>query len=74
MLSLVDGDGVLTRMKISEVTANWRLFNRETLSVATGERLLSVAGDREHNLKAKDRLEVTRISEKGIEVKRGMTP
>ncbi|WP_407437659.1 conjugative transfer relaxase/helicase TraI [Lelliottia sp.] len=71
MLSLIDGDGVLTRMKISEVTADWRLFNRETLSVATGERLMSVAGDREHNLKAKDRLEVTRISEKGIEVKRG---
>lgn len=71
MLSLIDGDGVLTRMKISEVTADWRLFNRETLSVATGERLMSVAGDREHNLKAKDRLEVTQISEKGIEVKRG---
>ncbi|WP_041689768.1 conjugative transfer relaxase/helicase TraI [Enterobacter sp. 638] len=71
MLSLIDGDGVLTRMKISEVTADWRLYNRETLSVATGERLMSVAGDREHNLKAKDRLEVTQISEKGIEVKRG---
>lgn len=71
MLSLIDGDGVLTRMKISEVTADWRLYNSETLSVATGERLMSVAGDREHNLKAKDRLEVTQISEKGIEVKRG---
>ena len=71
MLSLVDGDGVLTRMKISDVTADWRLFNRETLSVASGERLIAVAGDREHGLKAKDRLEVTGISAKGIEVRRG---
>ncbi|KGB10104.1 conjugative transfer relaxase protein TraI [Enterobacteriaceae bacterium ATCC 29904] len=71
MLSLVDGDGVLTRMKISEVTADWRLFNREELNVASGERLMAVAGDREHGLKAKDRLEVTGISEKGIEVTRG---
>lgn len=71
VLSLIDGDGVLTRMKISDVTPDWRLFNRETLNVAAGERLLSVAGDREHNLKAKDRLEVTGISEKGIEVRRG---
>lgn len=39
--------------------------------MATGEKLLAVAGDREHSLKAKDRLEVTGISEKGIEVKRG---
>ncbi|KKY80319.1 conjugal transfer protein TraI [Enterobacter cloacae] len=71
MLSLVDGDGVLTRMKISEVTADWRLFNSETLNVASGECLMAVAGDREHGLKAKDRLEVTGISEKGIEVTRG---
>lgn len=71
VLSLIDADGVLTRMKISDVTPDWRLFNRETLNVAAGERLLSVAGDREHNLKAKDRLEVTGISEKGIEVRRG---
>lgn len=71
VLSLIDRDGVLTRMKISDVTADWRLFNREMLNVAEGERLLSVAADREHSLKAKDRLEVTAISEKGIEVKRG---
>ncbi|HGL4640844.1 TPA: type IV secretion system DNA-binding domain-containing protein [Enterobacter hormaechei] len=71
VLSLIDGDGVLTRMKIGDISADWRLFSRETLSVATGEKLLSVAGDREHSLKAKDRLEVTGISEKGIEVKRG---
>ncbi|ELU5570847.1 conjugative transfer relaxase/helicase TraI [Escherichia coli] len=71
MLSLIDGDGVLTRMKISEVTADWRLFNRETLNVATGERLMAVAGDREHDLKAKDRLEVTGVSDRGIEVRRG---
>ncbi|MDW2744995.1 MULTISPECIES: conjugative transfer relaxase/helicase TraI [Atlantibacter] len=71
MLSLIDGDGVLTRMKISDMTADWRLFNRETLNVAIGERLLAVAGDREHGLKAKDRLEVTDVSERGIEVKRG---
>lgn len=71
VLSLIDGDGVLTRMKIGDVSADWRLFSRETLSVATGEKLLAVAGDREHSLKAKDRLEVTGISEKGIEVKRG---
>lgn len=71
VLSLIDGDGVLIRMKIGDISADWRLFSRETLSVATGEKLLSVAGDREHSLKAKDRLEVTGISEKGIEVKRG---
>lgn len=71
VLSLIDGDGVLTRMKIGDVSADWRLFNRETLNVATGEKLLAVAGDREHSLKAKDRLEVTGISEKGIEVRRG---
>jgi len=71
MLSLIDCDGVLTRMKISEVTADWRLFNSETLNVASGERLMAVAGDREHGLKAKDRLIVTGISERGIEVKRG---
>lgn len=71
VLSLIDGDGVLTRMKISDVTADWRLFNREMLNVTAGERLLAVAGDREHSLKAKDRLEVTGISEKGIVVKRG---
>ena len=71
VLSLIDGDGVLSRMKIGDISADWRLFNRETLSVATGEKLLAVAGDREHSLKAKDRLEVTGISGKGIEVKRG---
>ncbi|MDP5163396.1 conjugative transfer relaxase/helicase TraI [Enterobacter ludwigii] len=71
VLSLIDGDGVLTRMKIGDISADWRLFSRETLSVATGEKLLAVAGDREHSLKAKDRLEVTGITEKGIEVKRG---
>ncbi|POT24484.1 conjugative transfer relaxase/helicase TraI [Citrobacter freundii] len=71
VLSLIDGDGVLTRMKLSDVTADWRLFNRETLNVSSGERLLAVAGDGEHHLKAKDRLEVTGISEKGIEVRRG---
>lgn len=71
VLSLIDDDGVLTRMKIGDISADWRLFSRETLSVATGEKLLAVAGDREHRLKAKDRLEVTGISEKGLEVKRG---
>ncbi|MGK3212800.1 MobF family relaxase [Enterobacter kobei] len=71
VISLIDGDGVLTRMKIGDISADWRLFSRETLSVATGEKLLAVAGDREHSLKAKDRLEVTGVSEKGIEVKRG---
>ncbi|EHA0391971.1 conjugative transfer relaxase/helicase TraI [Salmonella enterica] len=71
VLSLVDGDGVLTRIKIGDITADWRLFNRETLNVATGERLLAVAGDREHHLKAKERLEVTGINEKGIQVRRG---
>jgi len=71
VLSLIDDDGVLTRMKIGEVNADWRLFSSETLNVATGEKLLAVAGDREHSLKAKDRLEVTAITDKGIEVKRG---
>lgn len=44
VLSLIDGDGVLTRMKIGDISADWRLFSRETLSVATGEKLLAVAG------------------------------
>jgi hypothetical protein len=26
--SLIDGDGVLTRMKIGDVSADWRLFNQ----------------------------------------------
>nr|QLG00482.1 IncF plasmid conjugative transfer DNA-nicking and unwinding protein TraI [Leclercia adecarboxylata] len=58
-------------MKMTEVSADWRLFSSETLNVATGEKLVAVAGDREHSLKAKDRLEVTAITGKGIEVKRG---
>lgn len=70
MLSLIDSDGVLSRQKISDLTANWRLYNSENLSVVPGEKLISVAADKPTGLKAKDRLTVTAISEKGIEALR----
>lgn len=70
MLSLVDGDGVLSRQKISGLTADWRLYNSEQLNISTGEKLIAVAADREAGLKAKDRLQVTGMSDKGIEVQR----
>lgn len=70
MLSLVDGDGVLSRHKISSLTADWRLYNSEQLNISEGEKLLAVAADRATGLKAKDRLHVTAITPAGIEVQR----
>ncbi|EPP1042714.1 conjugative transfer relaxase/helicase TraI [Cronobacter sakazakii] len=70
MLSLVDGDGVLSRHKISSLTADWRLYNSEQLSISEGEKLLAVAADRTTGLKAKDRLQVTAITPAGIQVQR----
>ena len=70
MLSLVDGDGVLSRHKISSLTADWRLYNSEQLNINEGEKLLAVAADRTTGLKAKDRLHVTAITPAGIEVQR----
>jgi hypothetical protein len=43
------------------------LFNSENLSVVPGEKLIAVAGDKQAGLKAKDRLTVTAVSDKGIE-------
>ncbi|EOC1314851.1 conjugative transfer relaxase/helicase TraI [Cronobacter turicensis] len=70
MLSLVDGDGVLSRHKISSLTADWRLYNSEQLNISEGEKLLAVAADRTTGLKAKDRLQVTAITPASIEVQR----
>jgi hypothetical protein len=67
VLSLIDGDGVLVRQKIGDLTSDWRLFNSENLSVVPGEKLIAVAGDKQAGLKAKDRLTVTAVSDKGIE-------
>lgn len=70
MLSLVDGDGVLSRHKISSLTSDWRLYNSEQLNISEGEKLLAVAADRTTGLKAKDRLQVTAITPAGIQVQR----
>ncbi|EOC5773493.1 conjugative transfer relaxase/helicase TraI [Cronobacter sakazakii] len=70
MLSLVDGDGVLSRHKISSLTADWRLYNSEQLNISEGEKLLAVAADHTTGLKAKDRLQVTAITPAGIQVQR----
>ena len=65
MLSLIDGDGVLNRVKLSALTADWRLFTREQLSIAQGEQLFALAADRSAGLKARDRLTVTAL-ENGV--------
>lgn len=70
VLSLIDSDGVVVRQKISEMTADWRLYNSEHIGISSGEQLTAVASDRDAGLKAKDRLEVTGFSAKGIEVMR----
>jgi conjugative relaxase-like TrwC/TraI family protein len=61
MLSLVDSDGVLNRVKLSELSSDWRLFNSEQLGIAEGEQLFALAGDKASGLKARDRLTVTAI-------------
>lgn len=70
MLSLIDGDGVLSRVKMSALTGDWRLFTRETLSVALGEQLFALAADREAGLKARDRLTVTSVENGVLTVQR----
>lgn len=70
VLSLIDSDGVLSRMKTSELTADWRLYESENISISTGEQLIAVAGDKDAGLKAKDRLQVTGFSAGGIQVER----
>ena len=63
MLSLIDNDGVLSRVKLSSLSGDWRLFNREQLDIAQGEKLFALAGDKAAGLKARDRLTVTGINE-----------
>ncbi|ORM90098.1 conjugative transfer relaxase/helicase TraI [Pantoea cypripedii] len=70
MLSLIDGDGVLSRVKLSTLTADWRLFTREQLSIAQGEQLFALAADRSAGLKARDRLTVTALENGGMTVMR----
>ncbi|QKJ89284.1 IncF plasmid conjugative transfer DNA-nicking and unwinding protein TraI (plasmid) [Paramixta manurensis] len=61
MLSLIDSDGVLSRVKLSALNGDWRAFTQEKLSVAPGERLFAVAGDKQAGLRARDRLTVTAV-------------
>ncbi|QEM94328.1 conjugative relaxase (plasmid) [Kosakonia radicincitans] len=70
VLSLIDSDGVLVRMKIADLTADWRLYQREHLPVAAGDRLIALAADRDAGLKSKDRLTVTQAAQEGITVER----
>ena len=70
VLSLIDGDGVLVRMKIADLTADWRLYQREQLHIAAGDRLIALAADRGTGLKSKDRLTVTQAGQEGITVER----
>lgn len=70
VLSLIDGDGVLVRMKIASLTADWRLYQSEQLHVAAGDRLIALAADRDAGLKSKDRLTVTQAGQEGITVER----
>ncbi|ADU72059.1 conjugative transfer relaxase/helicase TraI [Pantoea sp. At-9b] len=70
MLSLIDGDGVLSRVKLSALTADWRLFTREQLSIAQGEQLFALAADRSAGLKARDRLTVTALEDGALTVMR----
>ncbi|MDN2488169.1 conjugative relaxase [Kosakonia sacchari] len=70
VLSLIDGDGVLVRMKIADLTADWRLYQSEQLHVAAGDRLIALAADRGTGLKSKDRLTVMKAGQEGITVER----
>lgn len=70
MLSLIDSDGVLSRVKLSDLTGDWRLFTREQLHVAQGEQLFALAADKANGLKARDRLTVTAVSEGKLTVQR----
>lgn len=70
MLSLIDSDGVLSRVKLSTLSGDWRLFTQSELSVAQGEQLFALAGDRSAGLKARDRLTVTAVGEGELTVQR----
>lgn len=70
MLSLIDSDGVLSRVKLNDLTGDWRLFTREQLHIAQGEQLFALAADRGNGLKARDRLTVTAINEGKLTVQR----
>ncbi|HCR0227202.1 conjugative relaxase-like TrwC/TraI family protein [Pantoea sp. AN62] len=70
MLSLVDGDGVLSRVKLSALSGDWRLFTQNQMNVAAGERLFALAGDKHTGLKARDRLTVTAIENGSLVVQR----
>lgn len=70
MLSLIDSDGVLSRVKLSDLTGDWRLFTREQLHVAQGEQLFALAADKANGLKARDRLTVIAVSEGKLTVQR----
>lgn len=70
MLSLVDGDGVLSRVKMSALTGDWRAFTTEDISVAKGEQLFALAGDKGNGLKARDRMTVTAIGDGKLTVMR----
>ncbi|WP_336749832.1 MobF family relaxase [Pantoea vagans] len=70
MLSLIDSDGVLSRVKMAALTGDWRLFTRATLSVAPGEQLFALAADKEAGLKARDRLRVTSVENGMLTVQR----
>lgn len=66
-LTLLDtGTGEIHRQKISEMTPDWRLYEREEISVNAGEKMLSLAADKRHGLKAKDRLTVTATGPEGV--------
>ncbi|MEN4718090.1 MobF family relaxase [Pantoea agglomerans] len=70
MLSLIDGDGVLSRVKLSALSGDWRLFTQNDAEVAAGEHLFALAGDKHAGLKARDRLTVTAIENGTLIVQR----
>lgn len=70
MLSLIDGDGVLSRVKLSSLSGDWRLFTQTEMDVAAGERLFALAGDKNAGLKARDRLTVTAVDNGSLIVQR----
>jgi len=71
MLSLIDADGVLHQKKIRDMDADWRLFDSAQMTVAPGEQLLALAGDKSAGIKAKMRLTVTAVSDKSLTVSVG---
>ncbi|PQK95191.1 conjugal transfer protein TraI [Pantoea ananatis] len=70
MLSLADSDGVLQTVRLADLTADWRLFTREQLSVAQGEQLFAVATDKSAGVKARDRLTVTAFEDGALVMNR----